>query len=433
MRNRTFMLWLFSMLVIAAAVFCASSRALGQPPMVRVFSEFPLAEPAADITKAFITPHVVWDQACWTKAGSDPNQAAAVIAQLRARPAGFRVLRMNWALVMALRCLAEESLHVDCGAITKPDALAIWRNKRTDLAPDYGRAAPLARALAAANIQLDGVYLDVEDSVGFWNLAADVQSSILKDKTARGLMDRDLLVYTDAADMGDAGFVAKFNDAASGIRIAEIQRFMSMLALPMAPGSFTLNFDDWRTSFPCYDRGGWAYPAGRLVDGRTGNPSVYMTRLSTVGRFRNPIVARRCHPMWNSFLNHICHVRSSVAVGPTMPLLTIPESGAPDSTGLAWLNDQLIGHTLRSGVTALQVFNDRHVAAEEAGFARSIAAHYRSASTPTTVLPEVQLDTLSVTTGDLTTTYQAFCTAAGIRFSDTYTFDDATAMYVRKP
>ncbi len=69
---------------------------------------------------------------------------------------------------------------------------------------------------------------------------------------------------------------------------------------------------------------------------------------------------------------------------------------------------------------------------------QKMAGHYRFSGTPSAPLAEIPLDSLTVTTSvsggaDLSTTYQAFCIAAGINAADVYLWNDATGSYARKP
>jgi hypothetical protein len=332
--------------------------------------------------------------------------ASGVCNQLAALPDGYRVT--------FLRGVLRTESYPAYGA----DPMFLFENGGVKLSRQIMTLRPLGRELRRRGMHLDGVWTDNEGALGFWNLDANTLAAILASPKARAKMPPAVrALRMDMFDVRSPNFrnaVNTFNSYAYGLMYRSLSMALvgsGIFCMPTTPGGPnvqppTMNYMVSAPTWPVYDPNGWPwYP--NTLDGRTSSPGIY---LADGGRYTQPPRVHRWQ--WNVLIDAINHIRS-VMHRPNSKIW--PTIAWPNYTN-AWVFEQMIAHWARTGVNwtaggnAFIYWVDPPVVnrqVEDPLLVQIFSRHDQPFPVQRN-LPEIPLDSDSITTAGFTTTYADF-------------------------
>jgi hypothetical protein len=427
MRRRDWILWWLAVVIVAIATNVLVSRAIagGAPPMVRVFTEHPLAA-HDDLTRAFITEPAIFHGEAWNQTPFEQQVKNAVDHWLHQAPGYRGACFGGWyftPLVTQIDGLGYP--------IAKGDALADFRamqfaNLDFEGGPQ-GRITRIVNAARGAGItRIDFAYFDFENGYQAWGFPdAAKLAEIVGDPAARRRMPVD--VRTLSATKTAPGFGSPdwrawqiaFGTWCQRINVSSMRSAIASSGLAALCPDAIVNFEGTRVgAFTMYDLNGWPCVADSTIDrAHTSCPCCYLDDYSigdagggrTYFKCRSPPAVSDKDPLWVGVIENLNHIRATIAQGPCTPVIETCR-WSPDR---AYATEVLIAHALRCGVLTFDLFNppgcQEH--GEEAAMAGILARQYRFASDVRLALPEIPLDAGSIETGGFVTTYADFMAA----------------------
>ncbi|GEM_PF-1147062 len=325
-----------------------------------------------------------------------------IIEKLRSRPIGERAVEMKFLLAY--------EMYPDKGC----DPLAVMEKGEVDVSRTIAMLKPLSKELKKRRIPIDVMYLDNEGGFGYYELKQTGLRKIFRSARAKRLMPPECRVLNpDDFNSNSPNFIAAktawdvyavklkydaLRKVIVGSGLFDIKPSKSQPAVrPSA-----MNFWSVAPSFPIYDYNGWRLDYTSL-DGISSGPSCY------VGNYGSRFDNRQHHPIWNNMIGMINQVRSCLGRpnARVHPVLSNPSFCAP------WIWEQMVAHMVRSGISwtgaqnAFIYWNANSPTTEDPIAAQIMLRHDLNIPAQRN-LPEIQLDTDIIQTGNWTTTYEEF-------------------------
>lgn len=339
------------------------------------------------------------------------QRARTLPAELAARPPGQRVMQLRWLFVY-------EADVRRFGA----DPIQILERGFVPIGRTIRMLRPVCNALKRQNIIPDAVWIDTEAGFQYGNLNWDLLAQIFANPRIRANMPASL------QNVGDP--LVDFHWTTTGYRdriIAFDQWTASMMTNALRrslidSGLFKFNtpngivippmcrYGGTLPTWPVYDPHGWPL-IPTSIDAKTSNPFFYYSS-------GNRVSYQRFHDYrWNLLIDICNWARSFMSRqdGLFWPLVTQPSTyhNSP------WYFEQIIAHLARTGVTSGNnngwIFwneNDAQFPGQPTLLYDIIMRHAGNYPAQRS-LPELQMDTDSITTGDFTTTYADFLANIG--------------------
>lgn len=341
----------------------------------------------------------------WVKLeiGDTPEQAAnKVIPQLKARPAGQRVLFMWWSMRGAFDASPVE-------IVAKGPAITDLRKWTREF---YQR-------LNIAGCEVDRIVLDMEMGFSVWHVfkgmdcgqpRIDAMKAIYSDPAAYAKLPESVKVfkpedYTCHTGTGRQAYIA-WNNWASDVEAAATRSvYVATANCAFDKTIAASNYGDGAYGFPMVDINNWPMPKHMI--GNWLSPCLY---LWGYGQAFGPIFGRKKSPPWNGFVHCVNLLRSCMNASAYMiPWISYPsfdEGGSSKTSVKRWLWVELLKHMRATGVKyvlywnpwASQMLDDEKLASDTFSALAKVPPVRRK-------LTEVPWDAEEVVTANVTTTY----------------------------
>jgi hypothetical protein len=162
------------------------------------------------------------------------------------------------------------------------------------------------------------------------------------------------------------------------------------------------NYQDLLPSFAVYDQNGWPFASAAV--GSESSPSLYVTVTG------NRYLSLQKDARWNHFIDCLNQARSAIRNGPVVPWVSYPSYGGDSLQhgGSTWLWRELIKHLNAMGIKQYLYFNSGDLLSDEQYASKVFQSMQTPDGSPEKSWGAIPLDSASVTTGTVTTTYTDF-------------------------